>query len=414
MQEFQYVQSILKEWYTPVVVNQIPKKSPLWAIIKKKISETDAGGKRVYIPLQTGMTEAVGARAANDYSLPNAQRNTYNQAYIYLKRMYGRVMVDGYSIKAAKGKGGWIDILTGETKSATDAFSIDLDRQLMGRGNGVLALAAGAASGQTVEVDTPGGIVGDTPVTKWLRKGQVVDFYKSDGTQHAVSVVISGIDPATGIVTFVGDVSAVIENDILLKEKTFESVDTLGSGELMGIDGIIDVANTPGPDDFEGVDRDDEALFQAQVATSAGLLSETLIQEFLDQIDDNTDVEDGIDFIFTSKTIRNKLISLMQAFRKLETVDFKAGWKAVKYLGGNVELPILTHKNMPVGYMYFICKAHLRIYMLQQLTWNDDGGGIVKPVSGYDAFESWFSFYANFGSDSPNSMGKMTGVTVSE
>jgi len=45
------------------------------------------------------------------------------------------------------------------------------------------------------------------------------------------------------------------------------------------------------------------------------------------------------------------------------------------------------------------------------MEWNDTGG-TIKAVSGYDAFEEWFSFYGNFGSDLPNSMGKMTGVTA--
>ena len=411
MQEFQYLQSVLKEWYTPAVINQVPKKSPLWAIVKKKISQTDAGGKRVYIPVQVGMTEAVGARAANDYSLPNAQRNSYNEAYIYMKRMYGRVMIDGFSIKSSKGRGGWIDALTGETKSATDAFGIDIDRQLMGTGQGILAAVNGAISGQVITVNMPGGVTGDTPNTKWFRKGQVISIYSTDGVAHATSVSISAVDVANSKITVVGNITAVVSTDWILKEKTFEATATLGSGELMGINGIIDTANYPGTT-FEGIDRGAESLWQAQVKTGAGGLSELLIQEFLDQIDDNTDTEDGIDLIFTSKTLRNKLISLMQAFRKLETLTFNAGWKAIKFVGGNVELPILTHKNMPVGYMYFLCLPHLKLYLLQQMEW-DDTGGTVKAVSGYDAFEEWFSFYGNFGSDLPNSMGKMTGVTTS-
>ena len=34
-QEYQYISDILKEFYTPAIVNQLWKKSPLYAVLKK-------------------------------------------------------------------------------------------------------------------------------------------------------------------------------------------------------------------------------------------------------------------------------------------------------------------------------------------------------------------------------------------
>lgn len=408
MQEFQYIQDILKDWYTPAVINQIPKKSPLYAILKKKVA--DAGGKRVVIPVQFGFTEAVGARAANNYNLPDAQRNLYDQSYITLKRMYGRVMVDGYSIAAAKGKGGWIDVMTGETKGATNAFALDLDRQLMMDGKGRLAQVNGAVAGQVITVNNAGGITGDTPVTKWFRKGQMLDIYSTAGAQHADSIQVASVDAGAGTITVTGTITSVVSTDWILKEDTFEATASFGSGEFMGIEGVIGTGNAPGTD-FQGIDRTTEALWQAYVQGSVGVLDETKIQVILDAIDDRTD-GDPVNLALTTKTLRNKLTALMQALRKIETLEFKAGWKAIKYVGGEIELPIMVHKNNPTGYMYFLSLNHLRLYMLKQLTWDDSGGGVQKPVSGKDAYESWFKIYANLGTDCPNAMGKGTGITT--
>lgn len=408
MQEFQYIQGILKEWYTPAVINQIPKKSPLYAVIKKKIA--DAGGKRVVIPVQVGFTEAVGARAANNYDLPSAQRNVYDQSYITLKRIYGRVMVDGYSIDAAKGKGGWIDVMTGEIKGVTDAFALEIDRQLMMDGKGRLA-AVNSLSGQVITVKDAGGITGDTPVTKWFRKGQVLDIYTSAGVQKATGLQVTAINASAGTITVTGDLTNVAAGQLIYKESTFESATNVGSGELMGIDGIVSASNTPGSD-FQGIDRSAEPLWCATVVSSAATLSESVIQDMLDQIDDASAGE-PVNLVVTTKALRNKLISLMQGLRKVETLEFKAGWKAIRYIGGEVELPFLVHKNCPTGYMYFLATDHLRLYLLRNLTWDDKNGGVIKGVSGKDAYEAWFKLYGNLGTDCCNSMGKRTGLTTS-
>lgn len=366
-------------------------------------------GKRIVIPVRIGLTEAVGARAANDYTLPTAQRNLYDQAYITMKRMYGRVQVDGFSIESAKGKGGWIDVLQGEIQGVTDAFTLDIDRQLLGGGKGILGFCSAAISGQTVTVDTPGGIVDATANTRFFRKGQVVDIYDSDESPiHATAVQISGVAPATSTLTFTGTVTAVEDDDIIHKANAYGADDA--QGEMMGIDGIVSTGAAPGSTEFEGI-AVTETSWQSMVNTTGGVISELLIQQDLDSIDNNTD-GDSVDLMLTSQTLRNKLISLMQALRKVETIDFKAGWKAIKYVGGDVELPIIVHKNCPAKYVYYLSRPHLKLWVLKNLVWDDKGGGVVKPVAGSDAYEAWFKIYANLGTDCRNAHGKCTNYTT--
>jgi len=103
----------------------------------------------------------------------------------------------------------------------------------------------------------------------------------------------------------------------------------------------------------------------------------------------------------------------MQGDRMISTMDMKAGWKAIKYVGGSVSLPIMIHKNLPVGYWYYISLPHITFYTLKKLVWDNKGGGIVKPVANYDAYESWFKMYGNIGTDCRNAHGKLTGLTTS-
>jgi hypothetical protein len=415
-QEFQYIQDILKEYYAPAIVNQVYKKAPLWAQIQK--STKGVYGKRIVIPVQLAFTEAVGARVSNDYSLPTAQRNTYDQAYIYMKRNYGRIKVDGFAIQSAKGAGGWVDIVSAESKGVANAFAINLDRQTMCDGSAVLALCVGSASGQVITVDTPGGIVGDTPVTKWFRKGMRLDIYTAAGTKHADSVEIASIDESAGTITITGSgvVSSVTDNDVIYREDVF-SATAASLGEMIGLEAIISSSNAPGSGgisaaDYEGIDRAANPEWQSYIKTSGGVLTETLIQNTLDSIEVRTD-GDTPNLALTTFALRNKLVSLMVADRQVvNQLDLTAGWKAIKYVGGNVTLPFMVHPKCATGYIYLICTPAIKFYTLQDIVWDNSGGGVLKPVAGEDAYESWFKMYGNIGTDCPNCMGKITGVTT--
>jgi len=417
MQEFQYIQDILKEFYAPAIVNLVYKKAPLWAQIEKKV--TGMTGKRVYIPVQTAFTEAVGSRVANNYALPTAQRNAYDSAYIYMRRFYGRIQVDGFSIESSKGKGGWIDILAGETKGVANAFALEMDQQSLGRGDSVLGHVA-SVSTVTVTVDNPHGIVGDTPVTKFFRVGQVCDVYDatdSFATKIKDSATVTAVSAANGTVTFDTDMSAstsVADGDYIVREDSFTATTpNTHMGNMMGIDGIISADDHPLAADFEGIDRSAQPLWCSHVDTASKVISEQVIQEELEEISKITDGE-PVDLLLTTYAIKNKLIDIIRSDRVVDSMDLNAGYKALKFYGGEFgEIPIMVHKNAPAGYMYFISRPHLKFYTLQKLTWDNKGGGIVKPVAGYDAYESWFKLYANLGTDCPNAMGKLTGLTVS-
>ena len=408
-QEFQYIQDILKEFYAPAIVNQVYKKAPLWAQVEKLASPFY--GKRVVIPVQTAFTEAVGARVANNYALPTASKNTYDQAYVYMKRLYGRIQVDGFSIDSAQGKGGWVDIVSAETKGVANAFAIDMDRQCMGRGDGVIGHVA-EVSGSTITVDNPLGIT-EASTARWFRQGMVLDGIDiTDNGKDVDSLTISSI--STNVLTMSAStgISNLADGDYLTREDVWSST-AANIGEIMGIDGIIDSGNPIGTD-FEGISRTGTGgdVWQSYENGTTTVISETAIQEMLDAIDNRTDGE-SVDLLMTTQTLRNKLIDILRSDRQINTMDLKGGWKALKYVGGPMgELPIMTHKFCPPGYMYFIALPHLKFYTLSKLVWDNKGGGIVKPVAGYDAYEAWFKMYCNLGTDCPNAMGKATAFTT--
>ena len=414
-QEFRYLDDIMRDFYAAAIVNQVYKKAPFWAQIEKKT--VGVYGKSVQIPVQTGFTESVGSRVANNYALPTAGRGTYDRASLTMKRNYGRIQVDGFAIESSAGKGGWVDIFSNETKGSATAFAIECDRQSMGRGLGVLGTFV---SGTTaVTVDAPGGIAGDTPVAKWFRVGQVVDVWAvASGNAAVVSDSKITAISAAGVLTM-DTLSGASDGDYLCRQDS-QLANGFGSafasvGDMMGIDGIIDNADvvSDAAGDFQGIDRATQPLWTAYVNGTSRVISETAIQEDFDSIDQRTDGE-APNLMLTTTTLRNKLVDIIRADRTVSTLDLKAGYKGIKFSAGERgEIPMMVHKSCPVGYMYYIALPHIKFYSLKKLTWDNKGGGIVKPVADADAYEAWFKMYANIGTDCCNAHGKATAFTTS-
>jgi hypothetical protein len=416
-QEFQYIDDIMKDFFAPAIVNQVYKKAPFWAQIEKK--ETGVFGKSVQIPIQTAFTESVGSRVRNNYNLPTAGRNVYDRASLTMKRLYGRIKVDGFAIESSAGKGGWVDIVAAETKGVSNAFAIECDRQSMCRGTGVLGTYV---SGTTaVTVDAPAGIAGDTPVAKWFRVGQVIDVWAvATGNAAVVSDSTITAISSTGVLTM-DTLYGASDGDYLCRQDSMlaNGINTgaaFGSiGDMYGIDIIIDTVDPAATayGDFEGIDRATYDIWQAYKNTTSRVISETAIQEDLDAIDHRTDGE-APNLMLMTTTLRNKLVDIIRADRTVQTLDLKAGYKGIKFSAGEKgEIPIMVHKNCPVGYVYYISLPHIKFYSLKKLVWDNKGGGIIKPVAGEDAYEAWFKMYANIGTDCCNAHGKATAFTTS-
>ena len=390
-QEFQYVGDILKEYYAPAIVNQVYRKAPLWAMIKK--SSQGVYGKQVTIPVALVHSQAVGAKVANDYGLPTSNKTTYDQAIITLKRNYGRIQVDGFAIASAKGKGGWVDVLTAEAEYIANSFASDIDRQTIGRGDCVIGLVA-SVSTSDVTVDDPFGIAGLGSDFNMFKVGMVLDGYDTSAS-NAKDTNSSTISSISGQVLTMDATHAALENgDYLAKEDAasavcWETPTPANFGEMMGIDGVVDSTGAPGSTTFEDITASSYDSWQSYKDTTSEAISESVIQDGLDGIEKKTDGE-APNFGFTTYALKNKLINIMQSDRMVQTMDLKAGWKAIRYIGGNVDLPIMAHKWCPTNYFYFLSLPHLKFYTLKKLTWDNKGGGIVKPVADADAYESWF------------------------
>ena len=427
--EFQYIESILKEWYAKAIVNQVYTKSPVWSQVKK--TSKGVSGKRVYIPLRKTLSEAVGGLRATENTLHTASGSGYDHTHIYQKRNYGIIQMDGLSMDSPKGKGGWVDTFKAEAMGISEAFAIEIDQQVMGRGTGILGVADAANSTTTINVNDPHGISEDAPTYMWFRPNMKLQIW--DVGTHAFlaaandEMTVASIDPTNGqFEVGTAPTTALANGDFLCRlgtgsfdssDDTYEDAIATGAGDIMGIDRIVDNDQTDFPgDDIDTFQRiaansTNNPWWRATVNSTRGILTETKIQEDLDLIEASTDA-DAPNLALTTKAIRNKLIEIVKSGRMFSDLKLVGGWDAISYKGGAVKLPIMVHKFCPTGYIYYLNLKYLKYYTLKKLTWDKSMSGIIKQVSGEDQFQAWFKMYGNLGTDKRNSMGKGIGYTV--
>lgn len=138
-------------------------------------------------------------------------------------------------------------------------------------------------------------------------------------------------------------------------------------------------------DEIEGV------LYQSDTNTvlnaGGGLLASgtALTLNLVDQAIDNS--RGQVDLIITSRKVRRKLASLLQAQQRFTTTEVAAGFRVLSY----DDLPIVTDLHWETGTdMVFVRRADAKILVHQDFTFED----LAKTKDSSDFFIKWYGGFA--------------------
>ena len=108
---------ILKVLYLGPVRELLNNSTILLSRIEKDTSTQMTGGKSFTIPLHTDRNEAAAIGRAENGTLPTAGQQTYNQAIVPNKLLYGQIRITGPAIATKNGQQyAFVDALTSEMK----------------------------------------------------------------------------------------------------------------------------------------------------------------------------------------------------------------------------------------------------------------------------------------------------------
>lgn len=369
--------AILKEDYAPAIVEQMNNASVLLKRLQR--NEEAVQGKEVYIPLHTRRNVGIGSRGENE-ALPTAGKQGYIATKFPVKHHYGTIRISGPLIRTANSnKAAFTNALDAEIQGMATDFIQEVNRMLFGDGKGTLTTAnVMGTAGLTVPVDS----------TKYLQPDMVIDIVNAstgnpiaNGSARTIasvgenSITLSG---SGDVQTSDGDL--IVRTGSYNKEINGLSIIVSNAGALQNIDPTV-VGNE---------------FWKANVLANGGTarsLSEVLMQTAFD----TTEQKGGkVSLVVTSYGGRRAYLNLLTSLKRFQnTLQLEGGFTALDFNG----LPLVVDKDAPTGKYFFLDERHLTIYQVGSPAWAELDGAVLSRVSGYDAYEAYYYWDAEFGTD---------------
>jgi len=380
---------VLKEDYAPAIVEQLSNNNILLNRIER--DQESVQGKEVYLPLHTKRNVGIGARGEL-VALPSAGNQGFEKSYFPVRYHYGRIEVPGpLMAAAASNKGAFINAMDSELRGMATDFRKDIQRALFQDGLGKLALCGSITSASTtvnvVSVD-------------YLNVGDVIDCYTAGGSANFTNRSITAIDPdsSPNTITISGAAVTTAATDIIVHYNSYDK-------ELHGLGAIVNDTGT-----LQGINGATAAnrFWRSYISDNSGtnrVLSEALMQVCWDNVEKNDGV---ISLMLTTYGVRRAYLNLLTSLKRFSnTIQLEGGFSGVDFNGK----PLVVDADCPSNLIYFLDESHLRFFQMNEPNWADEDGAVLSRVSGYDAWEAFYCWYVEFGTDKRNVFAKLADIT---
>lgn len=378
------ISEILQKDIAPEIQSQLNEET----ILLNKLPKNKRGGfanNVMYQDVQYGRNESIAAISSSSTTLPTSGYQRRAQAQVSPAYIYGTINIDDRTIEQAKGNpGSIVNILTEETQGLKRDFAKDMNRQLFGKGDGVIAKVAASSTSTTITVDT----------TKYITDGQLLTI-NGDEVQ-VVSVVSDTTFYVTTAVT-------VATNETALK--------TNGSSEMNGLflaadDGTFTTT-------FEGISTSTSNYWKAFVdattetyTTLAGFESD--IRAAVTAVEKYGKPE----IIVSDHSLRDGYMNLSaanQRFVNTRKLDGNFDMEAIMFGG----IPWVADFDCQNGTMYVLDFSALSLEYLTPLKFRERGqNGVLEPVTGTTYYEIVMNCYANLMCNNRRKLAKLTAKAV--
>jgi hypothetical protein len=406
--------AILKDLYVGPVVEQLNNKTYMLEQIERDSEHIDLTGRRAIIPLHTNRNRGRGSRGDGG-TLPNAGRQSYQDAIVKIRGHFSGIEVTDQAIKASQSnEGAFINILDAESKGCAEDMRKDINRQVFGEGTGILAGVREEVTATT-----------EIPVTsvQYIYVGDPVDILKKSNGAVGEGVENREVTKRVGGTTK----KITISGANATKVTTEYGVYLAGSygNEMDGLRNIIAKnrtlheinSSTAGNEFWNG--RMQEV---GSSESSTAVAGETSFEKLSDEVGLSGNGE--TELYLTTRGIRRRLADTYQSqkrFNDANSVTVHGGYKAIMVASGGSEVPVIADDDAPRGYAFALNKESFRWYELGTPGWMEQGGGGIFHLkdgsvagSKQAVWQAWFSWYAALGNISPNRNGVLLYCTDDE
>jgi len=284
-----------------------------------------------------GRSSGVGARAENG-TLPTAGNQSYATVPVPVRYVYGRIQLSGPTIRqAVSDRGAFIDALDAEMEGIKRDAMKDVNRQLWGTSNGVIAQCGTTSSSTTVVLATS---TGSTALRQlFFDGGMVVDI----GTVAAPTTVasartVTAVDESAKTVTISGAAVTTSSSHFVFRSGAGGASNNSGQPgdgqvELTGIQTMVDDTAV-----LHTIDPSSQPKWKAYVNANGGTnrsVTETLITGSIMKTLTNSGKKPSllVSAEGVNLAISNLLLSLK---RNMEQTQLKGGYAGIQFYSPSV------------------------------------------------------------------------------
>ena len=284
-----------------------------------------------------GRSSGVGARAENG-TLPTAGNQAFATVPVPVRYVYGRIQLSGPTIKqAVTDRGAFIDALDAEMEGIKNDAMKDVNRQLWGTSNGVIAQCGTTTAATTV-------VLASTTGTTALRQlffdgGMVVDIGTvASPTTVASARTISSVDETNKTIAISGAAVTTSSSHFVFRSGAGGASSNTGQPgdgqvELTGLQTIVDDSAV-----LHTINPSSQPKWKAYVNSNSGTnrsITETLITGSIMKTLTNSGKKPSllVSAEGVNLAISNLLLSLK---RNMEQTSLKGGYAGIQFYSPSV------------------------------------------------------------------------------
>lgn len=402
------VEAILKERYNTLL--QTLMNNDHYTANLFENSKVKGGGiyNGAIIPVITHNNFGIGARLEGG-TLPAAGNVGTDRALVNTKTLTGRIQLTVQSINNSKTDAdAFEDALTLEMKNISETVLRDLNRQLYGTSNGVLATCGTTTASNTVQLST------STPASmyRYLEAGQVIDIGTvANPILRAQARTIVSVDVANDQVVISGAAVTTAGTDFLFI--TGNGGTGANQKEVTGLQTAIDSTGT-----LFNIDPTVTTRWASYEQAVGGALSETLIQQAMDEVNFNSG--EDIDLVILPPAVWRSFNATLVGDRQYVVMTDKDGALAPKYSSGAAQLSVSSYsgnvvlkqdRDCPDDLVFGLSKKNYRKYFTRDWGWDDMDGKVLKPIADQMAYSATWYSQIEYAPLKRNAHFKLSGVT---
>jgi hypothetical protein len=411
------LQDILKEDYQSPLVEQLNQEFFIFNQIDKNTKNFE--GRRAVHALHTTRNSGVGNRGSGG-TLPTAGNQGYEQIKIPVRRVYGIGKVDRALMKAMKSdRGSFVRALTSEMDGIRKDVSRDVNRQIWGTSDGVIAACTTSTTTTTINLATT---TTDTQILQlYADGGMYVDIGTvANPTLRASNRQVTGYDLANKTITIGGANITTDADDRVFR--TGNGGDTDNSGdvgdgqyELTGLQTIVSDTGY-----LHTIQTSSVPSWASYVDDNSGT-NRAWSESGAVKVCQNVEKRSGhqVDLLVSSDGVFRAIMAFYaNQRRQLDTVELQGGYGGLRFsAAGEMMRPgqkpkaLVWERDCPENMQFMLSSKALIKHELSDFEFVNEDGNVLDRSS-TDDFEFRLAGYFELGCTQRNAHGLYDDLTA--